>query len=806
MRLSAVSQSRLEQVRPHVPIVLVPRMCKDPARLRSIPIPIQTFLLALLLGCAPTRSHAATLDVLHSFEVLPRIPEAGLVQTSDGSFYGTSTQGGAHNWGTVFKVHPAGELSTIFSFDSTNGSNPRTPLIRTADETLYGTTLHSIFRISPQGNFTFFDTAGVSGPSELLCAKDGNFYGVGNSGGEQQKGTIFRMTPEGEITILHSFAGPDGSRPESGLTEGADGLLYGTTPAGGTRDHGTAFRLDLSGNFTNLLSFNGFNRGFNPSGKLVLGADGKLYGTTSYGGSLGRGDIFRIDTNGILEMLVSFEPPHGAYPNGLFATTNGVFFGVTSASGDHDCGTFFRFTSSEGLTTLASFNPALGRGPRRGLIQGADGAFYGTTREGGPANLGSIFKVTPEGEISAFASFASTNGIYPSGRLAQSPDGTLYGITISGGTNDAGTVFQLSTSLKFATLASFDGKEHLNPQGGLLADPQGDFFYGVTRLGGPNRLGSIFRVSRNGEVISLATFNGTNGSYPEGSLIYGDDGFIYGMTTEGGPLSGGSVFRFNSSEEFQTLVFFQGTNGYSPKGALLEGDDGFFYGVTGFGGTASGGTVFKMSPSGNLTNLASFSSPEGDQPKVGLVAANGGFYGTTVAGGLFNNGMLFQLTTNGSLTTLHSFDSTTGSSLAPLVRSPDGTLFGSGYFGGEHLRGSIFRLLPSGQFDRLLSIEPPLGAPGEMILGLDGNLYGTTASGQLGGGTIFRLRLEPQQPRLEFTRSGSQLTLSWSAPDYRLQTASSLTAPTTWSDLPPTIPQNATILITNSTSFFRLAK
>ena len=225
-------------------------------RKRNLPVIVAAIIT---IGCITVS--AQTLTTLHSFNGGDgRSPEAALVQGSDGNFYGTTAFGGAHFKGTVFKIDATGNLTTLHSFSGSpsEGANPIAALV--------------------QGS-------------------DGNFYGTTASGGEHFKGTVFRITPAGGITVLHSFSGSpsEGGVPFAGLVQGSDGNFYGTTALGGAHFKGTVFNIDATGSLTTLHSFAGSTgEGALPFAGLVQGSDGKFYGTTALGGAHGAGTVFNL--------------------------------------------------------------------------------------------------------------------------------------------------------------------------------------------------------------------------------------------------------------------------------------------------------------------------------------------------------------------------------------------------------------------------------------------------------------------------------------------------------------------------------
>lgn len=379
-----------------------------------------------------------------------------------------------------------------------------------------------------QSLHSFADSDGHNPMAALVQGTDGNFYGTTADGGTNCSqnqfngcGTVFKVTPTGTLTTLHRFNGTDGFKPVAGLVQGNDGSFYGTTEYGGTNcgldpydGCGTVFRITPSGTLTTLHSFNGSD-GFQPIADLVLGTDGNFYGTTMEGGTTcqfdGCGTAFVITPGGAFTMLHSFcnsypTCPDGSNPNALVQGSDGNFYGTTAGSN----GTVFRISPFGTVTTLYTFSGGTdGKTPAAGLVQGTDGNFYATTLFGGlnqdPScgfpgwGCGTTFKITPAGTFTSLYSFCAQSncrdGSNPMAGLVQGTNGNFYGTTQSGGTNQRGTAFQITGAGALTNLYSFCSQSNCvdgaAPYAGLIQARNGNF-YGTTNGGGVYQHGSVF--------------------------------------------------------------------------------------------------------------------------------------------------------------------------------------------------------------------------------------------------------------------------------------------------------------------------
>ncbi len=392
----------------------------------------RTFALLLLCVTTAIASQSQTFNSLHSFDGTDGSdPAAGLVQATDGNFYGTTAQGGANGQGTVFKISPNGTLTTLYSFCSqsncTDGADPFEALVQASNGDLYGTTVEggvdansvfpgfgTIFKINASGKLTtvynfcsLIDCSDGTNPyGGLIQAADGNLYGTTYNGGFDGAGAVFKITPTGKLTALYSFCSlsdcTDGDFPFAGLVQATDGNLYGTTYYGGSNSGGTVFKITPGGVLTTLHSFcseASCTDGSNPEGAMVQGEDGNLYGITAAGGANGStGTLFKITLSGSLTTLHSFcsqsDCTDGGYPSaGMVQGTDGNLYGTTSEGGANNFGTVFKITARGVLTTLHSFDSTEGAPSYAGLVQGTNGSFFGTTPVGGTSKDGTAFSL-----------------------------------------------------------------------------------------------------------------------------------------------------------------------------------------------------------------------------------------------------------------------------------------------------------------------------------------------------------------------------------------------------------------------------
>ena len=365
-------------------------------------------------------------------------------------------------------------------------------------------------------------------------------------------------------------------------------------------------------------------------------------------------------------------------------------------------------------------------------------------------------------------------GGYPNG-LAQGTNGFLYG---TGGDNNGG-VFKISTTGALTALHSFDGpgdKDGEANHAALVLATNGNF-YGTSQgnsggCGGPNgTCGVFYSVTPSGVFTVLYDFcavtggpyNCQDGTTTEVALVQASNGDFYGTNQVYGGYNAGTIFQLTAGGKLTTLHSFCANGSYEdcpdgngPYSALVQGKDGNLYGTTSYGGANYfDGTAFKITTGGTFTTLHSFSA-DGDlgyYPTGGLVqAANGKFYGVTAEGGTTGGGTFFSMTTSGTVTTLYSFctvgSCTDGTSPISVVLGSDGNFYGTTAGGGVNSLGTIFKVTQSGTLTTLHSFDGADGVGGTLMQDTNGTFYGTSPTGGAGypncntcSGTVWSLSM-----------------------------------------------------------------
>ena len=380
------------------------------------------FALAVMSVFAFSLTAAAqTYQVIHTFTGTGGDgagPRGTLVQVGS-DLYGTTSGGGDHGVGAVFRVDSSGSISTVYSFD-------------------------------PSTDDGVFPAAG------LILATDGNLYGTGVTGGALGDGAVYRFDPSnGTATTIHSFNRDSGGwYAGTPAIEGTDGNLYVVTTYGHCDDDtdgcAAIVRMTTSGIGVVTLHTFGPDDGVQPLSPLLQTAADDFFGTTSLGPN-GAARVFHMSGSGTVTLVHEFSDDEGRITVGsLLKGSDGNLYGVAATGGASFNGTIYRIDPDGNFTVLHSFDGTDGSIPEAGLIEASDGFFYGTTESGGAFDFGTLFRMDADGNVTSLHDFDGTsNGpnrpagsIIPTAALVEAADGSLYGVRVRGGDQGQGIVFR----------------------------------------------------------------------------------------------------------------------------------------------------------------------------------------------------------------------------------------------------------------------------------------------------------------------------------------------------------------------------
>jgi uncharacterized repeat protein (TIGR03803 family) len=674
--------------------------------------------------------------ILHSFGKAPdgANPYSSVTIDAAGNLYGTTSSGGSHNCGailpcgTVFELSPASDgtwrETVLHSFKEKNsgGQYPIAGVVIDAAGNLYGTTTGggagtgSVFELSPSSKcWTFSVLHAFTGNSNfdgydpnggLTLDASGNIFGTTLGGGTQGAGTFFELQKSAggvwKETILFNFI-PNGSGiwPAATLIQDGAGNFYGTTLISSTlntQGNGTVFELSPNGSGgwtqTTLYTTQGISGNMFPSGGVVFGPGGSLYGATGYGGAAQAGSIFALAPGSggkwVESELYEFPSTDGANPAGLVSNGSGSFYGLTASGGSGlgsgigcfygYCGTAYQLSRTsngswqENVIHNFSGLGADGGSPTGSLILDSGGNLYGATAGGGLVSSGTAFRLSPssgggwtETTLHSFGTYTN-DGVWPLGSLVSDAAGNLYGRTEYGGTNNCGVVYQLKPSTKGtwaeSVIYNFTTLNTDYRGAGLVVDSSGNL-YGVA-----NEV--VFKLSPGAKgkwtETDLYTFKGPpDGSQTDGSLTLDAAGNLYGTTEYGGAYNYGTVYELSPGAGgwSETILYSFGAfpgDGQTPLAGVVLDAAGNLCGTTMAGGTAplpscgyvnqpNCGTVFKLSPTSagqwTETILHNFvgGPNDGQTPPMGVgLDSAGNIFGTTNTGGLGLVGVVYEIT------------------------------------------------------------------------------------------------------------------------------------------------------------------
>jgi uncharacterized repeat protein (TIGR03803 family) len=631
----------------------------------------------------------------------------------NGKFYGATEKGGIYNNGVFFEYdYNSKQYKVIINFDGlANGSRPMGSLLTASNGKIYGRTISGADGFGTLYEYNVsthqFRVVYAFQPGDLSTGfggvvegSVGKLYGLGyGTHGDSSHGTIWEYDLSTNTYSL-KYNIPNyslGDSPVGELLLAPNGKFYGVTNTGGLADGGVLFEFDPNSLQYTMKKYLREINGYKPQGGLTLASDGKIYGTTSGGGSWGFGIVFDYDyINDICtrrkEFLLEGKDP--AIPIGTLAEgADGKLYGLTERTfGSNSSGTIFNFNPVDNIITaydsyVPTGSPLLAANGKMYFPSGVgDGAilFLGSVNDN-EATIEFIFNDFPEGGI-------------PKASFTQAFNGKFYGLTDTGGTG-GGVIFEFNPSTN-----SYSRKVSLGGSPDYLGQPTGNF------LLHPN--GKLYALLKSwpGSIIEFDPSTGTitrnlkiddsKGNTPLGSLTLASDGRIFGMTSKGGANDKGVIFEFDlNSFKVKWLADFNGLNGQNPEGTLIS-LNGKLYGTTHEGGqAASAGTFFEFDPlTQNINLLENFTSAKnGLFPGGNIIAgANGKIYGGTLfhtSGG----GSLWEYDFNGPYMSNYAFNfpETHGNNPISFTWADNGNVIGLTSSGGAHNQaGTLFSYNP----------------------------------------------------------------------------------------------------------------
>jgi len=480
--------------------------------------------LFFLGGASPMARATAAINTFYTFN--PNVPPytdgiepTGIVSASDGNFYGVTFQGGLYSYGTFYRMNPAGVETVLYTFyisGNTNGSAYPVGLVQGADGNFYGTTMAggtygigTVYKITPAGVLTTLASFGPDtnsgGPSGAMTeGADGDFYGTTDGYYAGEYGTIFKVTPSGAFNTLHVFQGADGTDPGP-LTLGSDGNFYGYTQRGGTYNYGSLFRITPAGVFTTVHVFTTLNAypfytngdGAVPNA-LIAASDGNLYGSTTAGGANAKGTLFKLTTDGTLTTL--FNVGATALTLGRDGSIYGAMNTLLSVQYSTWAITLFKINTYGMPIPVARVTPNDPDMRINNLIQGSNGSFYFTRWM--PSDYGEI-------DALSYSPFDLLGSGQPDLLFQNPATGQLSATSMTGATASAPT--PLSAIAPYGWKAVGIGDFNQDAQPDILLQNQVSGQLALWLTNSPNTFTGVYISSQQDpawQVVSVADLNG----------------------------------------------------------------------------------------------------------------------------------------------------------------------------------------------------------------------------------------------------------------------------------------------------------
>jgi uncharacterized repeat protein (TIGR03803 family) len=683
-------------------------------------------------------------------------PKTPLVMDSTGDLFGTTYSGGEFNDGTLFEVAVGStSITTLASFNGTDGSEPDGGLILDSAGNLYGNTYAggahgegSVFEVVKGSNqittlASFVNlSAGTKPVGRLVVDGSGDLYGVAKFGGPDSLGILFEVVSgSNTVTQVAVFNSTTGGYPLGGLVADSNGNLFGTTSDGGTSNDGTIYELAKGSNsISALASFNENTTGALPEGELLIDGKDDLYGTTSLGGT-----VFELPVGG--NSITVLAPLQHNSAGGLVMDAKGNLFGTTPFGQDntlpteYEDGTVFELASGgNSVQILASFNGQDGATPTSGLIIDGTGDLYGVT-EAGNNCAGTVYEVlNPTGgaaSITTVASFNNPNLAEPTYGFIRDDNGNFFGLATRGGVYGFGGEYEIAAgSDSVTTLASFNSLVS-----GLVGSSQvvdaDDNIFGTTS-GTDSIPASIFEIAAgSGSMTTLTYVNDGDGGDASNLLVDGK-GNIYGITSEDG-ITGGTIFEIPSGENTMTTLV---TLAETPTALTIDGHGNLF----GLMYTNSDNSAFELaSGASTITTLATFNQMADVFPTGNIVVdGNDNLYGVQFKSGAGPVG-LFEITSgSNSITSLATFGLPLND-ISELAVDTNGNLFGISNGTSINNLGFVFELVQGSSVPTVLYQLTGQGdgdgtTGASVVIDSDDNVYAASSTaGEFSQGYVFEV-------------------------------------------------------------------
>ncbi|MEK0448028.1 MAG: hypothetical protein RL088_296 [Verrucomicrobiota bacterium] len=504
----------------------------------------------------------------------------GVTEGADGRLYGMAHMGGDNGKGVVFRLDKDGANYTVLHhFNGTDGTGTQSNAVKArllahSDGNIYGATRNggasdygALFRVAQDGTFTKLRDFPIGGPSGLTENAGKLLLTVNNA---DNRGAIHEVTTAGALTTLYGFSDVLGAKPVGAPLLAADGHIYGTTAEGGGEDGGTFWRKRSTGEFEVLASFR--NDAALPDSGLIEASDGAFYFTSARSFVSPSGTLLKATTNGVITEVGSI----GSRSGGVVEGPDGALYAV------RDDGRFIRMTKAGELSILRTFSGTAGTGGYGPPVLGDDGAFYGTTTGGGANGRGTFWKfegTTASGTFTVLRSFQASESV--GGPLVKGRDGALNGLL---NFNGIATHYRMTTAGTFTALAATtDYATQGEPIPVALVERNLGKFY-IPHFIGPGASGTVRKIfefggGNAGPFITLAPSPATSATYSiaqgslAGGISRGTDRNLYGVLPDGAS-SLGSLYRIvmpASSDPLPSAATLAATNVQSLS-ATLNGE------------------------------------------------------------------------------------------------------------------------------------------------------------------------------------------------------------------------------------------